>query len=100
MELSIGDDCMFGQNIKFMLGDFHKVYDINSNMQTNIPKKGITIGNHVWLARDVKIFKDVSIADNSIVANSSIVTKSFKKENVLIGGCPAKILKENINWDR
>ncbi len=62
-------------------------------------KKGITIGNHVWLARDVKIFKDVSIADNTVVANGSVVTKSFDKENVLLGGCPAKILKENINWE-
>ena len=50
-------------------------------------------------ARDVKIFKDVSIADNTVVANGSVVTKSFDKENVLLGGCPAKILKENINWE-
>lgn len=98
LELNIGNDCMFGQNVKFMLGDYHSIYDIKSNVQTNTPKKGITIGNHVWLARDVKIFKDVSIADNTVVANGSVVTKSFEKENVLLGGCPAKILKENINW--
>lgn len=99
LELNIGNDCMFGQNVKFMLGDYHSIYDIKSNVQTNTPKKGITIGNHVWLARDVKIFKDVSIADNTVVANGSVVTKSFDKENVLLGGCPAKILKENINWE-
>lgn len=99
LELNIGDNCMFAENVKFMLGDFHKIYDINSNVQTNISKKGITIGNHVWLARDVKVLKDVSIADNTIVANGSIVTKSFDKENVLLGGCPAKILKDNINWE-
>lgn len=100
MEFNIGNNCMFGQNIKMMLGDFHKIIDLDSNIQTNIPKKGISIGNHVWLSRDVKIFKDVKIPDNSVVASGSIVTKSFEKENILIGGTPAKILKENINWAR
>lgn len=99
LEFKIGSNCMFGQNISFMLGDHHKVYDINTNERTNIPQKGITIGDHVWLARDAKILKDVSIPNNSIVANGSIVTKSFNKENVLIAGNPAKISKEGINWE-
>ena len=39
LELNIGNDCMFGQNVKFMLGDYHSIYDIKSNVQTNTPKK-------------------------------------------------------------
>lgn len=100
LELNIGNDCMFGQNIKMLLGDYHSIYNIKTNEQINVSKCGISIGNHVWVARDVKMFKDVSIADNSIVANGSIVTRNFDKENVLVGGCPAKILKEDINWSR
>ncbi len=98
MELQIGNDCMFGQNTELMLGDYHRIYDANTNKQTNISKSGINIGNRVWLARQVKIMKDVALADDTIVSIGSLVTKSFTKSNILIGGTPAKILKENVYW--
>lgn len=98
LSFAIGKNCMFGQNVKFLLGDYHNIFDVTTNKQINIPENGITIGDNVWIARDVKILKDVSIANNSIVATGSIVTKSFDKENILIGGSPAKILKENVSW--
>ena len=99
LKLKIGDDCLFGQNIKFMLGDHHNIYSKETNEKLNIPQKGITIGNNVWLARNVSILKDVTISDNSVVAYGSIVTKEFEQSNILIGGIPAKILKENIKWN-
>ncbi|HEY9752233.1 MAG TPA: hypothetical protein V6C46_04750, partial [Coleofasciculaceae cyanobacterium] len=54
----------------------------------------------VWIASHVSILKGVSIPDNSIVATRSVVTKSFNMQNTLIGGVPAKVLKNNINWLR
>ncbi len=100
MELIIGKDCMFGQNIEIMLGDFHKVIDTLTNLQTNTPQKGVCIGNNVWLARDVKILKDVSLPDSSIVGTGSIVTKSFSQNNVCIAGIPAKVVKTNVRWEK
>ncbi|MBP3490760.1 hypothetical protein J6K35_02725 [bacterium] len=98
LELTVGNNCMFGQNVNIMLADFHKILDLNSGEQTNQAKYGINIGNHVWLARNVNILKDISISDNSIVGIGSTVTKSFNQQNVLICGAPAKIVKENIDW--
>ena len=42
--------------------------------------------------------KGVQLHNNTIVASGSIVTKSFQP-NILLGGNPAKVLKENVNWD-
>lgn len=98
LTFEIGDNCMLGQDVNFLLGDYHKIFDNITNKQINTPKKGIKLGNNIWVARDVKIMKDVSIASNSVVATGSIVTKSFEQENILLSGIPAKILKENINW--
>ena len=98
LSLSIGDNCMFGQGVNIMLDDFHKIMDLTSGEQINKPKKGIFIGNNVWLARDVRVLKDVSIADNTVVATGSIVTKSSFDNNVILAGIPAKVVKNNITW--
>lgn len=98
LELNIGDNCLFGQNIKMMLGDHHKIYSLEDNKMINVPKSGIDIGDNVWLARNVTLLKDVKISKNSVVGYGSTVTKRFEQENALIVGSPAKIVKENIYW--
>lgn len=98
LELKIGDNCLFGQDIEMMLGDWHSIYDKDNNC-INKPTKGISIGNNVWLARNIVILKDVLISDNSVVGYGSVVTKQFSRPNVIIAGSPAKIVKENIYWD-
>ena len=55
----------------------------------------VTIKDNVWLPWRVFILPNVEIGENSIVGANSLVNKSFPK-NVLLGGSPAKILKENI----
>lgn len=55
----------------------------------------VNIKNNVWLPWRVFILPNVTIEEDTIVAANSLVNKSFQK-NTLIGGNPAKILKENI----
>ena len=95
----IGNNCMLGQNVEFMLGDWHPIYNVDTNEKINISKVGISIGNHVWIARNSAILKDVKIGNNNIVAYGSIVTKNFETENCIIAGSPAKIRKHNVDWD-
>lgn len=98
-KIIIGSDCMFAYDIDLRTGDSHSIIDINSSKRINYAKD-IIIGNHVWVASHVSILKGSIISNNSIVATRSVVTKIFNQENVLIGGLPAKILKENITWLR
>lgn len=98
--LHIGNNCMFGQDIEIMMGDWHTIIDKSTNQPINIPQRGIFIGNNVWLARNVKILKDVSLANNTIVGLGSIVTKEFKEENTILAGVPAIKVKENVVWKK
>jgi len=98
-KIHIGTNCMFAYNIDLRTGDSHSIINSISNERINYAQN-INIGNHVWIASHVSILKGVNIADNSVIATRAVVTKSFSDSNILIGGIPAKKLKENINWDR
>lgn len=90
---------MFAYDIDIRTGDSHSIIDTLTNERINYAQN-IHIGNHVWIASHVSILKGVHIADSSVVATRAVVTRSFEEKNILIGGMPAKKLKENIAWDR
>ncbi len=98
-KIQIGNDCMFANDIDIRTGDSHSIIDSLTNERINYAQN-INIGNHIWIASHVSILKGVHIADNTVVATRAVVTKSFIEKNIIIGGMPAKKLKENINWDR
>lgn len=96
--IEIGQDCMFSERIQFWCSDIHSVINLENDTVIN-KSKGIKVGNHVWVARDVSFNKNTMVSDNSLVAHSSIITKQFNQENIIIAGNPAKKCKENINWN-
>lgn len=52
----------------------------------------ITIGNNVWIGRNVIVMDGVTIGDNAIVATGAIVTKDVPPFSI-VGGVPAKVIK-------
>lgn len=95
----IGENCMLSRDISINTTDFHSIIDMNLNKKTN-PDKNVLIGNHVWIGNRVYVNKDATIGANSIVAAKSVVPGKFFEENSIIGGIPAKVIKEGVTWDR
>lgn len=60
--------------------------------------KPIIIKDNVWIGRNSIINKGVTIGENSIVAAGSVVTKDVPA-NCIVGGNPAKVVKENIDLE-
>lgn len=96
--VNIGKNCMFSYGIDINSTDHHSIFDENNNL-INMGKR-ITIGDNVWVCKDVKIMKNTNIPSGCVIAQGSIVTKKFEKENCVIAGNPAKVVKQNIHWDR
>lgn len=94
----IGDNVLLGWNVEILDSDNHKV--IHKNTVKVCDRGEIRIGNHVWVAAFSHILKNSFIPDGSIVAYHSLVTKKFKGERLLLGGCPAKVIEEQIEWER
>lgn len=97
-EVRLGDDCLFSANIQIRVGDSHSIVDATTNKRIN-PSKDVTIGNHVWIGNSVDILKGSVVGDNSIIGTRSVVTGKYFPANCIIGGFPAKVLKDNVTWD-
>ena len=99
LSLTIGDDCQFGSKIIIRATDGHKI--INLEDETVLNKgKDVVIGNHCWVASNVKILKGSTIASGSVVGMSSVVAGKCDTPNSVYAGNPAKLKKTNITWDR
>lgn len=98
-EIFIGNNCMFSNNFQLRCGDSHTIKDLKNNSK-NICKPTIRIGNNVWLGINSFILKNTKIPNNSIVGACSVVTRKFSQENIAIAGNPAKIIKEDITWEK
>jgi acetyltransferase-like isoleucine patch superfamily enzyme len=83
---------MIAENVVIRDSDNHQILGNNCRMT-----QPIIIGNHVWVGMNATILKGVTIGDGAIIAAGSIVTKDVKA-NTLVGGVPARILKENVEW--
>lgn len=61
---------------------------------SSLKKAPVMIGDDVWIGCNSIILKGVTIGNGSIVAAGSVVTKDVPA-NVIVGGNPAKILKNH-----
>lgn len=88
----IGDDVVGGQYIRFH-SENHNYGDLDKLIKDQgITRKGIFIDDNCWIGSGAVFLDGVTLGKGCVVAANAVVTKSFP-ENSVIGGVPAKILK-------
>lgn len=98
--LSIGEECMFAKNVKILSGGAHSLFDLDKKININIAEDvHVKIGNHVWIGMDSSVIYNSDIGSHSMVGAMSLVKGSYPS-NVVIAGHIAKVIRENIDWDR
>lgn len=96
--ITIGDDCMFATNNQIRTDDAHAIYDANTGKRINF-SKDIVIGNHVWVAYGATVLGGSRIGDGSVIGAFSLLKKPIPN-NCIAAGVPAKVIRENIIWER
>lgn len=91
--VDIGVDFICSWNCFITDSDSHKT----NAKENTIPVK---IGNHVWFASNTIVLKGSEIADNTIVSTTTVVHNQKFSANQVLGGVPAKIIKDNAFWSR
>ncbi|NRA92029.1 MAG: transferase [Psychroserpens sp.] len=112
----LGSDVLFLCTNRIVIGNWagiayeSQVIDTNSHPMMNTvtneqyPVTGtIKIGDHNSISNRVTIMSNTVTPDHCVVASNSVCNKDYSAfgENILIGGVPAKLIRENYrrDWD-
>lgn len=84
----IGDYTQIAQNVGIISAN-HDLYDNSKHVVEEVH-----IGNYCWLGMNSVILPGTRLGDFTIVGAGSVVTNSFTEGYCVIGGNPAKIIKQ------
>jgi len=90
-EVSIGDNCFLAPGVHIYTAT-HPLnpYERNSGIEYAKP---VAIGNNVWIGGRAVINPGINIGNNVVIASGAVVTKDVP-DNVVVGGNPAKVIKQ------
>ncbi|MCD8372977.1 MAG: hypothetical protein LUD27_06735, partial [Clostridia bacterium] len=94
---------LWSQEIQVLNGDGHSIFDLVTKRKTNdyyvLPteKKTIFVDNGCWIGKRAMLLTGTHLNEGSIVGANSLVKKKFPN-NVIIAGCPGKVIRRNICW--
>lgn len=89
--ITIGNNCVISHDLTIMDSNAHS---LNGDKKT----KPIIIEDNVWIGSRVTILSGVTIGNGAVIAAGSIVNKDVPPK-CLVGGVPAKVIKEKIEWE-
>ena len=110
-KIEIGNNSYIGDRTEIHAGELVKIgNNVNIAWDCNILDrdyhafesdkeviKPVVIEDNVWIGVRSTILKGVTIGEGAVVVAGSVVTKSVPAK-CLVGGNPAKVIKENITW--
>jgi len=88
-KIIIGKGTVIAPNVGIITTN-HKL----DNMSIHMPSKNVVIGNNCWLGMNSVLLPGVYLGENTVVAAGAIVNSSHPEGWCVLGGSPAKILKQ------
>ncbi|MBN1036876.1 acyltransferase [Clostridium botulinum] len=91
--IEIGNDVIMGQNVRFH-SENHNFSDTNIPIRLQgVTHKGIKIGDNCWIGAGAVFLDGTVLGNGCVVASNAVVNKKFNN-NSIIGGIPAKLIRE------
>src|SRR5690625_5181532 len=90
-EIRIGANCMLAPGVHIYTAT-HPLDPVERNSGKEFGKP-VTIGNNVWIGGRAVINPGVTVGDNAVIASGAGVSKDVPA-NVVVGGNPARVMRE------
>ena len=87
--ITIEDDVLIGPKVSVLTEE----HPVDSAIRQKLGVKPVHIKRNVWIGAGAMILPGVTLGENSVVAAGAVVSKDVPA-NTLVGGVPAKVLKE------
>jgi len=87
-KIFIGDYTQIGPNV-IIISANHNLYDSRKHTTSEV-----RIGKYCWIGAGAKIMPGVTLGDWTIVGAGAVVTKSFPEGCCVIGGVPARKIRD------
>ena len=99
-EITFGNYCRIGFESQVIDTNAHQMMDIITNEKFPITSP-ILLGSYNYFSNRVSILQNTITPNYCTTASNSLCSKdySFLGKNILIGGIPAKLIKNNISRD-
>lgn len=92
----IGDDVSIAHGVSIMATS-HRFANLDISIKDQgIESKEVVIGNGVWIGAKATMLYGNTLGDGSIIGANAVVTRNVK-QNSVVGGVPAKIIKMRNN---
>ncbi len=95
-EIRIGSGCAVSWHVLFMDTSSHP-YGLAGEVPRTLIAP-IYIQDHVWIGCRAVILKGVTVGEGAVIANNAVVTRDVPPR-ALVGGNPARVIKENVVWE-
>ncbi len=89
--VAIGNDVQIAEYVTIRDQDHRIINNGNPLRDNGFDVDPVTIEDNVWIGAKATVTRGVAIKKNSIVGANSVVTSDVA-ENVVVGGCPARII--------
>ncbi|HLN94158.1 MAG TPA: hypothetical protein VK183_00885 [Flavobacterium sp.] len=101
-QIVFGDYARLGFESQVMDSNFHEMIDTESGSVYPMTQP-IALGNYNYFGNRISVMPGTTTGDYCTVATMSLLNRDYSGlgRNILIGGIPARLLKENIsrNWE-
>ena len=98
--VELGDYARLGSECQIIDTNFHKMIDTATKKEYEMSQP-IKLGNYNFISNRVTILSKTITPDYCTIASNTLCNKNYQSlgDNILVGGIPAKLLKENISRD-
>lgn len=93
--IEIGNNTWIGPQV-CIISMNHNVYDYSQYVEGD----SIVIGDNCWIGAGSIILAGVKLGNHVVVAAGAVVTKSFERDDIVLAGVPARLVKELVPYGK